>query len=90
MAVTKEGVINRYIGLSTDAKPMPVKKSHTLDPDAVPMPAGSSFLESDTGKIFRWDGETWKRPEDADNSGVLLLILAELKSLNDRFTLFTK
>jgi hypothetical protein len=49
MAVRLETTIKRFIGLSTDDKP--------IETD---MPAGSSFLESDTGDIYRWDGESWK------------------------------
>lgn len=47
MAVRLEGTIKRFIGSATDEKP-------TID-----VPAGSSFLETDTGIIARYDGRTW-------------------------------
>ena len=47
MAVRLEATIKRFIGLSTDQKPQ----------DAIP--AGSSFLESDTGIVHRFDGRSW-------------------------------
>ena len=47
MPVRLEGTVKRFIGSSTDDKPT----------DEVP--AGSSFLESNTGAIFRFDGRVW-------------------------------
>lgn len=60
MAVRLEGSIKRWIGLSTDTKPEPGQFS----PDgeeltSAELPAGSSFLESDTGLIYRWNGHDW-------------------------------
>lgn len=54
MAVVLEGPIQRYIGASTDRKP-----NAAYDGGLV-LPAGSSFFESDTGRIYRWDGDTWR------------------------------
>lgn len=47
MAVRLEGTIKRFIGTSTDEKP-------TTD-----VPPGSSFLESNTGVVSRYDGTVW-------------------------------
>lgn len=62
MAYRLEGTIRRYIGTSSDRKPTP----GDLDPlgsgrtlDATDVPYGSSFLESDTGAVWRWDGHRW-------------------------------
>lgn len=52
MAVILEIVSNRhYIGLAGDTKPT------TSSTDTVP-PA-STFLETDTGRTWRWDGTNW-------------------------------
>ena len=73
MGVALETTIKRYVGLSTDTKPYP-SLAETL-------PAGSSFLESDTGKIYRWDG-SWKFGAVADESAyTLALILTELSTI---------
>jgi len=84
VAVVLETTIHRYIGLSTDAKPRSHRAGSTTDA-AETIPAGSSFLESDTGRIFRWSGEEWLCP-DADTEGVQLLRavryeLAEIRKL---------
>jgi len=49
MMVRLEGTIKRFIGSSTDEKP-------TAD-----IPSGSSFLEADTGNIWRYDGRLWMK-----------------------------
>ena len=46
MAVVLVGIIRQYIGLSTDTKPSGI-------------PAGSTFLESDTRRLFVYDGSAW-------------------------------
>lgn len=70
MPYTLEGVIKRFIGQSSDAKP------------ADGVPAGSSFLENDTGKIYRYDGASWKHVEAEDDSvAILQMILMELGRL---------
>ena len=57
MAATLEGTIKRYIGLSTDRKPGvdPVPVGGEAGP-----PAGSTFLESDTGAIYRYHNGAWR------------------------------
>ncbi len=72
--VTLEGTIQRYIGLSTDVKPIEFTPGH-------PLPAGSSFFETDTFRISRFDGSSWYQ-EKVQNiiSGELL---AEQKRTNE-------
>lgn len=75
----------RYIGLSSDTKPY-VGVQHpwvTETPDFVQprdIPAGSTFLESDTGRLFRYDGANWKYAWTDDGIRELLsAILNELR-----------
>ena len=76
MAVKLETNIKRFIGLSTDAKPLPI-----VDSD---LPVGSSFLENDTGTIYRWDGQMWLCPPAADQQlAVLQIILVEITQLRE-------
>jgi len=63
MAVQLESTIKRYIGLSSDDKP------------ALDIPAGSSFMESDTGKIYRFTGESWRFAEPTDETAQLLTVI---------------
>lgn len=60
MAVKLEGPIRRYLGTSADTKPTIGAQADGLVITAADLPAGSSFLESDTGLIYRWDGSDWK------------------------------
>ena len=65
-----EGVTYRYIGTSADDKPTDSRRS------------GDSFLEVDTGEIWRWDGLRWNRPVVNDSVPSLLQdIKAELGSI---------
>ena len=59
MAVRLESTIKRYIGLSTDRKPY----TFPLETGEEKPPEGSSFLEADTGDVFRWNQDTWHGPE---------------------------
>ena len=61
MAVKLESTIKRFIGLSTDTKPIWEDETNERL-----LPAGSSFLESDTGKIFRFNGAGWTHYEPID------------------------
>ena len=82
MAVKLEQGTKRFIGLSSDAKPgTPGDTSGTWA--LADIPAGSSLLESDTGRIYRFDGESWRlgREDDPVMDQVLKLgteILREL------------
>ena len=82
MAVKKEATIARFIGLSTDEKPV----WDTEDADTRrKLPAGSSFLEKDTGEIWRFDGQDWWPPAGAGESAasVSSTIVSELADLKD-------
>lgn len=91
MAVRLEGTIRRYIGLSTDTKPFigqPMTRddgtSFTLA--SQDLPAGSSFLETDTGRIYRFDGSTnwtYHVPTD-DQLQVLQAILFQVTELKNK------
>ena len=66
MAVTLESGhgIQRWRGLSTDAKPglIPAEVGGLISP----MPAGSTFTELDTGNFWIWDGSgPWVLQEKA-------------------------
>lgn len=78
MAVKLEGSIRRYVGLSTDTKPTGYTGA-TLDS----IPAGSSFLESDTGDIWRWNGSEWMAHESDRASEWLAAIYGELRQLRE-------
>ena len=70
MAVRLEGTIQRWVGLSTDIKP---------DHQTTVIPSGSSFLESDTGRIYRSTVNEWAIfPTGDGQSEILSGILAEL------------
>ena len=82
MAVKLEQLTRRYIGLSTDLKPARAPE------DTVP--AGSSFLEADTGRIYRWTGAEWLyTPHDDDATAILQAILIELTRLRTLVELAT-
>lgn len=90
MAILLEGTTRRWIGLSTDIKPAPGQTG--FDPGtglSAPIaesdvPAGSSFLETDTGRIYRWNGEQWTVhvPEN-ENAEYLQAILFKLASIEE-------
>jgi hypothetical protein len=67
-----ESSIKRFIGLSSDAKP------------TEGVPAGSSFLETDTGHIARFDGDGWREAVDPAHDANQLL--AELLAETQRIT----
>ena len=90
MAVRLEGSIRRWVGLSTDTKPAPGQTgfdpaTNTSAPIvANDVPAGSTFLEENTGLIYRWNGvDTWSRApaEESEQLYVLEALLAELTQL---------
>ena len=61
--VKLENTIKRFIGLSTDDKPV-------WDDERAErrLPAGSSFLETDTGKIHRFNGLDWAHYDPIDET----------------------
>lgn len=83
MAVRLETTIKRYIGHSGDLKPRP---GVVLDDGSTisDLPAGSSFLEEDTGRVYRWTGAIWSAAEGSDEQTLLLAeILAEVRALRE-------
>ena len=59
-----------YIGLSTETKPY-----------SVDLPEGRTFWESDTGRMYAWDGAGWRLQEDRAVVEVLGLLLVELQRI---------
>ena len=93
MAVRLEGSIKRFIGESRDEKPIPgqtifdpVRNTSLLIAD---IPAGSSFLETDTGIIWRWTGYKWSSApaDESDQVYVLEAILVQLTELRQMVAL---
>lgn len=70
--------IHRWLGDSHEPKPMPGLKTDGVTVPSIP--AGSSFMEDDTGKIYRWNGLRWVGPVDVDDGGNAV-ILSEIKAL---------
>ena len=95
MTVRLEGSIRRWIGLSSDTKPEPGQTG--FDPltnahvplVAADVPAGSSFLETDTGLIWRWNGEQWTSApgEESDLLYVAQALLVEVTQLRQMVAL---
>ncbi|MDO8631175.1 MAG: hypothetical protein Q7R41_11845 [Phycisphaerales bacterium] len=89
MTVKLEGTIKRFIGLSSDRKPTIGANprddaGEVLTLTATDLPAGSSFLETDTGTIWRWNGSTWSAAPIDNASGEWLgLIYGELVKLRE-------
>ena len=78
MAVRLETTIKRYIGLSTDERPT----------DAQPF--GSSLLESDTGRIWRYGTKGWMLAIAEDEQVQLLSVLVvEVLRIGKLLTLAT-
>ncbi len=80
MATQLEGSIKRWIGLSSDTKPGAGAQPDGSRTPYADIPVGSSFLESDTGIVWRWTGASWVSAQP-DNRVVELLtqILDECK-----------
>lgn len=74
---TLEGAIGRYIGRSTDDKP------GVLRGDAKP-PSGSSFFETDTWRIARYDGNQWRYEPENPALDELKAIRELLETIMDR------
>ena len=83
MAFQLESTIKRYIGTSADAKP--VVGGNDFDDSTISsndLPPGSSFLETDTGRIYRWDGSYWTHDGGdnlADKLDEILRVLVEIR-----------
>lgn len=86
MAVRLEGPIRRYIGLSTDDKPVLGLQFDGSTIAASDLPSASSFLETDTGLIYRWNGaDTWTLAAAGTDEqlSVLQAILIEITQLRE-------
>jgi hypothetical protein len=86
MAVRLESSIRRWIGLSTDEKPSLGLNADGTTVTAQDLTPGSSFLETDTGRIYRWDGvASWRVPIPDDDAAVrhqeLMLILGSIREV---------
>lgn len=80
-----ESATKRYIGLSTDEKP-PVASfdEYGAYVETQAVPPGSSFLETDTWRIARYDGERWQYDAvDSDVTERLDSVIALLRAQND-------
>ena len=78
MTVKLEGSIKRFSGTSIDVKPRPYSQGGT-QADGETLPAGSSFMELDTGRIYRWDGDgQWVIARQRDATQALLGRVIEL------------
>lgn len=81
--VRLENSTARYIGVSGDVKPTSWGSSTDSSGNTVahPVPAGSSFLEADTGRIYRYDGDRWQTaPATDDVASLLSAVLDELRA----------
>ena len=84
MTVRLEASIKRYIGDSTDKKPTPGMTIGGVELKVSDLPAGSSFLEANTGRIFRWTGAEWTAGPLRPEINLLEEILTELQKINIR------
>ena len=76
MAVTQLGVRSVYAGLKSDTKPVT-----SLDGK---VGTGATFIETDTGREFFWDGYRWTLHAEDANLGVLLrAVLEEIQELKE-------
>lgn len=74
MAYKLEGQLHRYIGLSTDEKPT----------TSVAAPVGSTFFESDTGRMYRWNGSDWDFPKGVSQTDSLLVeLIFEVRAMRE-------
>ena len=78
MAVKLVSQTQRYIGLSLATKPR-----FSNDAEEKPLGEGSTFLEADTGDMYRWNGTQWMKAETDDTTNDLLrAILLEAQLAN--------
>ena len=83
-----EGTINRYIGTSKEPKPRPGMIIDGATVQAKDLPAGSSFMEEDTGRVFRYDGiGSWSQEDQLLDElrglrSTMEAVLVEMKAAN--------
>lgn len=80
MAVRLESTIKRYIGNSTDPKPTFGVVIDGVEITSADLPVGSSFMEADTGHIYRWSGTQWQFGDSPE-----VIELREIKGLLTAF-----
>ena len=77
MTVKLYSAPRKYIGLKADTKPV------TTDSETIP--TGSTFEESDTGRLFRWNGYAWNldvtESDDARILDALHSVLQEMQEI---------
>lgn len=88
MSVIAERQVKRFIGLSTDKKPIVGETFNDSTVTDADLPAGSTFLETDiwladgTQRIARWNGEAWTYPlPSAETSTVDSALIAAIDAL---------
>lgn len=80
--VKLEGSIKRFIGLSSDTKPEREGADSFGNPTGAMLPPGSSFFETDTFRIARWNGIQWTyEAEDTRITDRLDTLIAEIREL---------
>jgi hypothetical protein len=87
VAIRLESTTRRFIGLSTD--PRPVSGAQADGAIAAEIPVGSSLLLTDTWEIERWDGTAWRHSarseEIAERLDAQLAVMREIKDLLEGF-----
>ena len=88
MAVRLETTIKRFIGDSEDQKPVVGSLVEGVIIAAQDVPIGSSFLETDTGRIYRYSSDGWVVfvPEN-EEAYLLSALLVEVAGINQLLTL---
>ena len=69
----------KFIGPSTDPKPQPPDYS---------IPNGSTCLEEDTGRIFRWRDNQWRAEPLQSTSDLMAALLDQVIALRQDFEFF--
>jgi hypothetical protein len=81
--VRLESTIKRFVGRSSDDKPRPGQEgADGITPAVADVPPGSTFLDLDTGGLYRWDGTDWILPSVEDATVALLgELLQEMRAV---------
>ena len=77
MAFKRETTITKWVGNSEEPKP---------DGD---IPVGSTFTETDTGRVYAYDGNQWTSDQATESLGpVLDTMLLELSKIRTAWEIF--
>jgi hypothetical protein len=81
MTVRLVTTIKKYIGSSIDPKP--------ASSATEVIPAGATFLETDTGEMYHFDGEVWTQTSEtaASTDQYLSAILVEIREMKELLVL---